>query len=85
MVVILWFYNLLYLKESFKNTPTWKNNNFSVEKPGKYYLNQVVTNDITSDVTWISNTPWYNVQEGHFTSVVPFLKIHNPSLIMRKT
>ena len=61
MVVILWFYNLFYLKKSFKNMPTWRNSSFSAEKSGKYYLNQVDTVNIINDVTWVSDTPWYDV------------------------
>lgn len=40
--------------------PTWRNSNFPAEKSGKYYLNQVDTVNIISDVTWVSDTPWYD-------------------------
>lgn len=41
--------------------PTWRNSNFPAEKSGKYYLNQVDTVNIISDVTRVSDTPWYDV------------------------
>ena len=41
--------------------PTWRNSNFSAEKSGEWYVNQVDTVNITSDVTRTSDTPWYDV------------------------
>lgn len=48
--------------------PTWRNSNFPAEKSGKYYLNQVDTVNIISDVTWVSDTPWYDVMCDKDTS-----------------
>lgn len=43
-----------------------KNNYFSVQKPGKWYLNQVIKVNIVSDFKWISCKSAYALPSWHW-------------------
>ena len=55
-------YGDLALNASLTNISAWKgeNNNFTVEMPGKHYLNQVIKINIIGNVMWIIYIPWYD-------------------------
>lgn len=63
-----------------------------MEKPGRYYLDQMIKAKTTNDVMWISNNPINDInntnskgEKRYFTSMIFFSKTNQPSLIIRKT
>ena len=63
-----------------------------MEKPGRYYLDQMIKAKTTNDVMWISNNPINDInnknskgEKRYFNSMIFFSKTNQPSLIIRKT
>lgn len=46
------------------------NSTFIVQKPGKYYLDQVMDVNITSNVMWVSRSPYYVTKELYLCGIL---------------